>query len=117
MTESLKNRIWGCATSSRAVERLSGYPYFFANSDHCLVVASEQPQGTVEMTEEYIERFGEDDWQWLEAVIADIWKKQEEEHSDLAVKKEKAEEAFLKRFRESLLEWRETNGRGTTENK
>ena len=117
MTELKLNKVWGCITTSSAIERLSKYPFFFANADHCLVISDEQPDGTVEMTGEYLERFGEDDWQWINTVIDDVRKEQLESYPDLAEEKEKAEEEFAERFRQSLIEWRETNGRGTTENK
>jgi hypothetical protein len=114
MSELRKNRIWGCITTSEAIERLSSYEYFFANANHCLVISDEQPKGTVLMTEEFIERFKTDDWMWIDSIIDSIRREQLEKYPELAEEKNKSDEEFLKRFRQGLLEWREANG-GTTE--
>lgn len=113
MTELKKNKIWGCITTCEAVERLSKYKFFFANANHCLVIASEQPEGTVLMTDEFIRRFQTDDWQWINSVIGEVRKDQIENNPELA---KKQNEEFLERFRKGLLEWRAENGGGTTEN-
>ena len=115
MKELRENKIWGCITTNEAVERLSNYKYFFANQNHCLVISDEQPEGTVQMTEEFIERFKADDWQWLDSVIDDVRREQIEKNPKLAEKMEKNNEEFLKRFRQGLIDWREANGRGTSE--
>ena len=117
MAELKKNKIWGCITTSEAIERLCNFKFFFANANHCLVIADEQPEGTVEMTSEFIERFKADDWQWLESVIDEVRQEQIEKHPELAKEKDKSDEEFLKRFRQGLIEWREANGRGTSEDK
>lgn len=116
MNELKKKKIWGCITTSEAIDRLSKYKYFFANSDHCLVISDEQPEDTVEMTGEYIRLFKSDDWMWLFGVLDDVRKEQIENNADAAAEKRKSEEEFLKRFRKLLEEWREQNAGGTTEN-
>lgn len=115
MTELRKNKIWGCITTSEAINCLSSYKYFFANANHCLVISDEQPEGTVLMTDEFIKRFKADDWLWIDSVIDDVRREQLEKNPELAEKKKEEEEDFLKRFRQGLIEWREANG-GTTEN-
>lgn len=115
MTDLKLNKIWGCITTSEAIERLCGYRFFFANSNHCLVISDEQPEGTVLMTEEFMERFKADDWRWIDSVIDDVRKEQLEKHKELADKKEKQDEEFLERFRKSLIDWRAEHGRGTSE--
>ena len=115
MTELRKNKIWGCITTSDAVERLSKYKYFFANANHCLVISDEQPDGTVQMTDEFIERFKADDWQWIDSVIDEVRREQIEKNPKLAEKVEKDNEEFLKRFRQGLIDWREANGRRASE--
>lgn len=115
MTEFKKNKIWGCITTTEAIERLCEYKYFFANANHCLVISDEQPEGTVEMTEEFIERFKEDDWLWLTSVIDMVRKDQIDNYPELAEEQEKINEEFLKNFRKGLTEWRAEHGRGTGE--
>lgn len=117
MTEFKKNKIWGCITTNEAIERLSEYKFFFANANHCLVISDEQPEGTVEMTDEFIKRFKEDDWMWITSIIDLVRKEQIDNNPNLAKEMEKQNEEFLARFRKGLVEWRETNGRGTVENK
>lgn len=116
MSELRKNRIWGCITTSEAIERLSSYKYFFANANHCLVVSDEQPEGTVLMTEEFIERFKEDDWLWIDTIIDGIRREQLDKYPEIAEEKNKSDEEFLKRFRQGLIDWRAENDRGTSEN-
>lgn len=115
MTELRKNKIWGCITTSEAINRLSSYKYFFANANHCLVISDEQPEGTVLMTDEFIKRFKADDWLWIDSVIDEVRREQLEKNPELAEKKKEEEKDFLNRFRQGLIEWREANG-GTTEN-
>ena len=117
MTELKKNKIWGCITTSEAVECLRNYKYFFANADHCLVISTEQPKGTVLMTDEFIKRFKADDWQWLESVLDEVRQEQIDNNPELAEKKEKENESFLNKFRQGLIDWREANGGRTSENK
>ena len=96
------NKIWGCITTSEAIEELHKYPFFFANKDHILVISNEQPKGTVEMTEEFIKRFKADDWQFINSVVIEVRKAQMEEYPDEAKLMEEYNEEFLKRFRQEL---------------
>lgn len=107
------NKLWGCVTTSKSVERLMHYPFFFANNDHCLVIAEEQPKGTVEMTDEFIHLFKEDDWSWLNRVIPEVQLKQMEEHPEEAKKREQQDKEFLERFRTELMKRRGENGRNS----
>ena len=117
MTEFKKNKIWGCITTSEAIDRLCGYKYFFANANHCLVISDEQPEGTVEMTDEFMKRFQMDDWAWIFSVVDFVRKEQLDKNPELAEEMEKKNEEFLDRFHKGLIEWREANGRGTSKDK
>ena len=110
MTAFNKNKLWGCITSSETVERLSHYPHFFANEDHCLVIADEQPAGTVEMTEEFLHLFVEDDWGWINSVLTKVRKEQLEKYPEEAELLEKQDQEFLERFKAELTKWRNENG-------
>lgn len=110
MTEFKKNKIWGCITTSENVERLSQYPFFFANDDHCLVVSDVQPTETVEMTEEYFSLFKEDDWNWIYSIIPMVEEEQKRKYPEETAILEKREKDFLKRFKEELSKWRDENG-------
>lgn len=115
MTEIKKNKIWGAVSSAENIEKLRGYPFFYANSNHCLVIADEQPDGTVEMTDEFLQRFKEDDWSWIQSVISKVRQAQIKQYPEAAEELEKANKQFLKRFREELEAWRVDNGSGNEE--
>lgn len=116
MNELKQNKIWGCITSSESIRRLSSYaPFFFANSNHILVIADEKPEGTVEMTEEFIKRFKADDWMFINSVIGDIRKKQIEEYPDEAEALQREGSEFLKRFRQELEGMRIGTGENSKE--
>lgn len=102
MKEYKPNKIWGCITTSEAIERLHKHPFFFANQNHILVISDEQPEGTVEMTEEFIKRFKADDWQFINSVVDEIRRAQMEAYPEEAQKMTEYNEEFLKRFREEL---------------
>lgn len=110
MTAFKENKIWGCVTTSEAVEKLSDYPHFFANSDHCLVISDTKPLDMVEMTDEYIALFQEDDWNWINSIIPEIQEEQKEKYPEEAAKLEKEEKEFLERFKKELAKWRDENG-------
>lgn len=105
-----KNKIWGCMSTVDNINRLRTYPFFFANSNHCLVITDDQPEGTVEMTEEFQERFKADDWLWIYSVLGRVQKAQEEKYPEAAKELEIENQAFIKRFRDNLEAWREKNG-------
>ena len=115
MSEFKMNRIWGAATTAENIERLRQYPFFFANSNHCLVIADEQPEGTVEMTEEFQKRFKKDDWAWIQSVIGQVQQAQMEKYPEEAKLLEEENEKFLTRFREELKAWRQRNESGDSE--
>lgn len=102
MKDYKPNKIWGCVTTSEAIERLQYNPFFFANQDHILVISDEQPQGTIEMTEEFIKRFKADDWQFLNSVVNDVRKEQLEKYPEEAEQVEQYNEEFLERFKKEL---------------
>lgn len=108
--EFKKNKIWGCLSTVDNINRLRTYPFFYANSDHCLVIADEQPAGTVEMTQEFMERFKADDWLWISRVIGRVQKEQEEKYPEAAEELEKENQEFLEKFRSNLEAWRSKNG-------
>lgn len=98
-----ENKIWGCITSSESIKRLSSYaPFFFANSNHILVIADEQPEGTVEMTDEFMKLFKADDWMFIDAVIGEVQKAQLEKYPEEAEKLQKEGLEFIARFRQEL---------------
>lgn len=115
MSEFKKNKIWGALTTAENIERYKNYPFFFANSNHCLIISDEQPKGTVEMTEEFIERFRQDDWAWLNSVIGKVQQAQLKQYPEEAKELEKKNEEFLKRFRVELEAWRKRNESGDEE--
>lgn len=115
MTEIKKNKIWGTISTVDNIDRLRDYPFFFANSNHCLVISDVQPEGTIEMTEEFMQRFKEDDWAWIQSVISNVQQAQMKQYPEAAEELEKANEKFLKRFREELEAWRVRNGSGNEE--
>lgn len=96
------NKIWGCITTSEAIEELHNYPFFFANQNHILVISDEQPKGTVEMTEEFIKRFKADDWQFINSVVNEVRKAQLEEYPEEAQLLADYNEEFLNRFQKEL---------------
>lgn len=102
MNEIKRNKIWGCITTAEAVERLSKNRFFFANSNHILVISDERPEGTVEMTEEYLKCFKTDDWMFINSVLNDVRKDQLERYPEEAEKLAEEETAFLERFRQEL---------------
>ena len=97
MSEFKKNKIWGALTTAENIERYKNYPFFFANSNHCLIISDEQPKGTVEMTEEFIERFRQDDWAWLNSVIGKVQQAQLKQYPEEA--KERADEIIKNTYR------------------
>jgi len=102
MKEYKPNKIWGCVTTSKAIDALSSFPFFFANSDHILVISDEQPDGMVEMTEEYQKRFKDDDWMFVDSVLDKVRKEQIEKYHEEAEKLEQEHNEFLIRFRNEL---------------
>lgn len=112
MSDFKKNKIWGAQTTAENIERLKDYPFFFANSNHCLVISDEQPIGTVEMTEEFQERFKKDDWAWISSVVGMVQQAQLEQYPEAAQELIQEQNEFLKRFREELNAWRTRNESG-----
>lgn len=116
MNEIKKNRIWGAVTSAENIERLKDYPFFFANSNHCLVISDTQPAGTIEMTEEFMQRFRADDWTWIQSVLGQVQQAQIEEYPEASEALIQTTESFLKRFQDELEAWRtRRNGSGDKE--
>lgn len=108
-------KLWGLLPTAENLKELRKQKYFYANSDHCLVVAEEAPAGAVEMTEEYIRLFRADDWAWIYAVGEQIRREQEEKYHEEILMRQKE---FLALF-EAELEARKaevSDGGSNTEN-
>ena len=110
-----KNKLWGCITTSEAIEKLKEYQYFFANADHILVISDEQPDGMVEMTDEYIKLFKSDDWMFLNAVVDTVRREQLEKYPEEAEKLLQEQNEFIMRFRHELEEMRVGTGKDKQE--
>lgn len=94
-----RNRLWGFPFSEENLAKAMGYRRFYACNDHCLVIASEEPDGAVEIREELARFLSAEDWAWIFQQSADIRREQEDMHREEI---EKAQEAFWKRFVQNL---------------
>lgn len=112
MTEIKKNKIWGAHSTVDNIERLREYPFFFANSNHCLVISDTQPEGTVEMTEEFLQRFKADDWAWIQSVMSRVQQSQFEQYPEASEELINKTQLFMKKFRDELEAWRTRNESG-----
>ena len=112
MTEIKKNKIWGALSTVDNIERYREYPFFFANSDHCLVISDTQPIGMIEMTEEFLLRFKSDDWAWIQSVISRVQQAQIEQYPDEAEALIESTQDFIQKFRDELESWRTKNASG-----
>lgn len=101
-----KNKLWGCLPTKKNLATIRKYKHFKATNDYCLVISPEQPDGTVEMTDEFIKALTAQDWAWIESESAAIRSEYEKiYHSELM----RQQEAFLKRFAEELEKRKEGN--------
>lgn len=96
------NKVWGCITTAKAIEKYRSYKFFFANANHILVISDEQPEGMVEMTEEYIKLFKGDDWLFINSVAEQVQREQMEKYPEEAEQLEREGMEFLQKFRQEL---------------
>lgn len=107
--EIKKNRLWGGLPTAENLALAEAQKWFYANLDHVLVVAQENPGGLIELDEGYWELLQGDDLLWLSDVSEEIRKEQEKQYGEqfLAMQEE-----FLRRFEEELRAIKEEAGLG-----
>ena len=99
-----KNRLWGCLPTEENLKTLQKYKHCKANAGYCLVIAPEQPEDMVEMTDEYLHELTPADWQWLLREGEAIRREEEIALYDEMIAKQ---EEFLGRFKAELLKMKE----------
>lgn len=98
------NRLWGGLPTEENMALAEQYPHFYANSDHVLVIAPEQPQGLVEMTGRFQDALQPQDWRWILEERSSLLQEQQATYA-----KEFGEfgNSFLSRFETELNKRRE----------
>lgn len=103
----MKNRLWGGASTPENLKYIRRFPHHFANEDHCLVVSDRKPRRFIEMTDEFLKRFGPDDWRWVYGLTDEILERELREDPDRGRAALIEQSAFLERFEEELKRRRE----------
>ena len=93
-------KLYGLLPTKANMEIISKCRFAYANSDHCLVVAENAPEGAVELDEADYRLLGNDDWAWLYAVSGEIRAEREEKYADDL---RRSIDAFMARF-EAILD-------------
>lgn len=105
MTEGIeKNKLWGCLPTKKNLATVRKYRHFKATNEYCLVISPDQPEGAVEMTDEFIKALTPQDWAWIETESAAIRSEYEEKFHDELMQKQKE---FIERFRSELIKAKE----------
>ena len=99
-----KNKLWGCLPTKKNLAEVRKYKHFKATSDYCLIISPEQPNGAVEMTEEFLKALTPADWQWITAESDVIRAEEEVAYHDELIQKQKE---FLTRFEAELKKVKE----------
>lgn len=99
-----KNKLWGCLPTKKNLAVVRKYRHFKATREYCLIISPDQPEGAVEMTDEFIKALTPQDWTWIETESEAIRTEQEEKYHDELMRKQ-AE--FLERFKAELMKVKE----------
>ena len=114
MSIPARNKLWALASTPENLRLCEQYPRSRADSDHCLIIASERPPGAVEMNDELLGLIPPDEWAW---VLNEGRKIRLEEARDDPKELKEAIDAFLQRFEKGLLAARAEGKRSEQEEK
>jgi len=109
MNKIRENRLWGGLLTEENLSLADDYPWFYANTDHVLVVSPEKPRGLVEMDEAFLPLLQTDDWEWLFSIQNELLREQEKQYREEFAA---WQEGFLQRFEKELKARKEEAERG-----
>lgn len=91
-----KQKLWALPLNEKTMKHAQAHEFFYAARGHCLIIASEQPEHSMEASEEIIKLLSLEEWQWIYASGQEIARRQAEENAvDIEALAKKVAENFL----------------------
>lgn len=99
------NKLWALPTNESTLAMNKKYPHFYSCADHCLIIAKEKPENSMEVNEEIQKLLSAEEWQWIYSVRCKLWEEEEKQYGEqLEWWAKKFSEKFLSECRKEVSE-------------